>query len=354
MKTETKPADIRLDEAFFDKFFNVQLGEKPADQCSDEKIMSVAISTFWARMVEAQFQAKLWLSRYIKTSGMPAIAEKTGLIRNPGDTLTINRLNLLTADGHLSTTHTLSGQEEQLSPSVMSLSPSRYGNAVCWPHAMPKKVPYELKVAAKDLLGIWAAQRLEQLLLTTAVAGVAAANIIYAGTATSVGTITATDILTADEIRRSWAILSGGNSPSVDGSAGSYIAITHPWCLSDLFADPEWQVAVRWQKEQARGAGSPFTGNFGVWMAVQMMSSTLIASQTTAASPGVDYYETLVLGARALGLAYGLQGQAKMRWLTKVSDWQEQEGVGVDFFTDVGVLQQPSIVVIRSAATNPR
>jgi len=90
----------------------------------------VAISTVWARMVESEFERKLWLSRYIKESGMPAIVQKTGLIREPGDTITINKLNLLTSDGALGTTHTLSGQEEQLSPSVVSLSPSRYGNAV--------------------------------------------------------------------------------------------------------------------------------------------------------------------------------------------------------------------------------
>jgi len=219
---------------------------------------------------------------------------------------------------------------------------------------MPKKVPYELKAAAKDLLGYWAAERLERLLLTIAIAGVAANNIIYSGTATSAATITATDILTADDLRRAWAILSGGNSPAVDGAAGSYIGITHPWCLSDLFMDPEWQNAVRWQKEEAKGAGSPFTGRFGVWMACQMMATSLIAATPTSDSPPTDYYETVVLGARALALAYGLQGQGKMRWLTKVSDWQEQEGVGVDFWADAQVLNQPSIVIIRSAATNPR
>lgn len=178
---------------------------------------------------------------------------------------------------------------------------------------------------------------------------------IYAGTATSAANITQTDVLTADAIKRAWAILSGNSAPSVDGAIGSYIALTHGWAEADLMNDPEWLNAVRYRAEKDKVAGSPFSGRFGTWMDVQVMSTALIEATLSEASPGVEYYETIVLAGRALALAFGLggEGMPRLRWLSKVSDWQEQSGVGTDFYVDTGILNAPSIVRIRHACTSP-
>ena len=351
--TEEKTTSLKLDEQFFAKFFSdVRLGEKPADQCTDEEIMAGAIPKLWSKALEKEFEKRLWLKRYIGKSGFPAIVEKDELLENPGDTIWINKINLLQASGDLGTQHTLSGQEEKLSPSRVGLIPERKGNAICWPHIMTRKVPFDLKNESKDLLAYWAAEKLERMLLASAVTG---GTVIYAGTATSAGTITGTDVLTADAIKRAWAILSGNSAPSVDGAVGSYIALTHGWAEADLMNDPEWLNAVRYRQEKDRVAGSPFSGRFGTWMDVQVMSTALIEPTLNEDSPGTEYYETLVLGGRALALAFGLggEGMPRLRWLSKISDWQEQSGVGTDFYVSTEILNSESVVRIRHAATSP-
>lgn len=156
-KDKNKTTSLKLDEQFFAKFFSdVKLGEKPADQCTDEEIMAGAIPKIWSKVLEKEFEKRLWLKRYIGKSGFPAIVEKSELLENPGDTIWINKINLLTSSGDLGQTHTLSGQEEQLSPSRVGLIPTRKGNAICWPHIMTRKVPFELKSESKDLLAYWA------------------------------------------------------------------------------------------------------------------------------------------------------------------------------------------------------
>lgn len=359
METETeekKTGDLKLDEAFFAKWFghDVRLGEKPADQCTSEELMAGAVPKLWSKVLEKEFQARLWLQRYIAKSGFPAVVEKDELLKNPGDTIWINKINLLTAEGDLGTTHTLESNEETLSPSRVGLIPLRKGNAVCYPFILGsgKRVSFDLKNEVKDLLGRWAAEKLEKMLLTSAASG---GTVIYAGTATSTAGITATDVLTAHSIKRAWAILSGNSAPSVDGAVGSYIALTHPWAQMDLMNDPEWLSAVAYRAEKSKLAGDPFSGRFGTWMDIQVMSTGLIEATMSEDSPGVEYYETIVLGGRALALAFGLGGEGipRLRWLDKISSYQEDLGSGCDFWCDTGILNAPSVVRIRHACTSP-
>ena len=61
METQTKDKDktqtLKLDEQFFAKFFSdVKLGEKPADQCTDEEIMAGAIPKLWSKALEKEFE----------------------------------------------------------------------------------------------------------------------------------------------------------------------------------------------------------------------------------------------------------------------------------------------------------
>ncbi|MBA7496324.1 hypothetical protein ES702_06923 [subsurface metagenome] len=354
IQTKDKTGILKLDEEFFAKFFShdIRLGEKPPDQCTDEEIMAGAIPKIWSKALEKEFEKRLWLSRYIAKTGFPAIVEKSELLENPGDKIWINRVNLLKAQGDLGTNRTLSGNEEQLSLSRVGLMPVRKGNAICWPHIMTRKVPFALKDEAKNLLAYWAAEKFEKLLLTSAASG---GTVIYSGTAVDVNSITATDVLTAHDLKRAWAILSGNSAPSVDGAVGSYIALTHGWAYADLMNDPEWQSAVAYRTEKTKLAGSPFAGRFGTWMDIQVMATALIEAHLSEASPGVEYFETLVLAGRALAVAFGLTGEGlpRLRWLQKVSDWQEQLGSGCDFYIDTGILNSNSIVRIRHAATSP-
>jgi len=343
---EESTQEGKLDQALFDRWFkaDIRLGEKPPDQCTDEEIAKLAIPKVWSMALEKEFQAKLWMREFIGTRPYSGVVRKDELIKKPGDEIFINKLALLKGEGDLGTTHRLESNEERLDIDRVSFVQKRKGIATCWPFILSGKVSFSMKSESKDLIGIWAAQKVDKMLLAAAQR---ATEVIYSGTAQDIFSIQATDTLSANDIKRAHAILSDKDVPGVDGSAASgYVMLTSAFAAMDLKNDPEYLVAVNYL-----GVKNPqFQGKVATWMGVDIRETSLVKGKPTEASPSVMYYESVVFGARALGLAWG----HPFRFLEKVSSYQEDLGIGVDFWLDVGILRPESLVVIRHSVTPPR
>ena len=100
----------QLDEKLWEeKFLNrIDLGERPEDpNIHDESDLASAMPLLWSRTLEVETSEKLNLSPFIGTAIDSAIVEKKEILKTPGQTLYINKIGQLTADGDLGTTHRL-------------------------------------------------------------------------------------------------------------------------------------------------------------------------------------------------------------------------------------------------------
>lgn len=334
---------IKLDEQFFKKHFaDIRLGVRDPDQCTDEEILAGAIPQIWAKEVEREFQEALYWAKFIGTGKYPGVVLKNELIRQPGDRIYINRLNQLTATGVLGTTHTLEGNEEQIAlGDRVALQPERVGNAVCWPIIMERKLNWSIRAEARTLLAEWAASRVDTQIMTEART---TTNILFAGTATSALTITATDTLAANDLTRAMISLNNNKAKPVDGATGEYVALVHPFQLYDLLQDPDWVQAARFDDSKRIWAGY-----VGTYMGVDVLKTGQVNAEANEASPAVTVYDAIVFGARALAIAWGLP----WTWREKISSYGEQAGVGIDAWKDEEILNEDYLFMIQSAATSP-
>ncbi len=334
--------DFKLDEKFFKEHFSdIRLGVKPADQCTDEELLAGAIPQIWAKALEKEFQERLYWAKFTGTGRFPGVVRKDELIRTPGDTIYINRISQLTADGDLGSTHTLEGNEEHLDLGRVALVPVRKGNAVCWNTIGEKQVVFPLRNTAKDLLGDWGARKVDSMVWAEAITTL---NILYAGTASSELTLNATDTLTANDITRGMITLNSNKAQQVDGAEGEYVCLVHPFQLYDLLQDPDWVNAARYDASKRIWAGY-----VGTYMGVDVLKTGQSPTHANEASPPVDVYHAIMFGARWLAIAYGLP----WTWREKVSSYQEQVGIGSDAWIDVEILNPDYGLMIISAATSP-
>ena len=336
--------ELTLNEKFYNEHFaDIQLGLKPADQCTDEEMLAGAIPKIWAKAIEKEFQERLYWAQFTGTGRYPGVVRKDELINKPGDTIYINRISQLSADGDLGATHTLEGNEENLDLTRMSLVPIRKGNAVCWNLIGEKRVNFPLRNTAKELLGDWAARKVDSMIMAEART---CQKGIYSGTATSQLTLQTTDTFTAHDLKRAMIILAANKAQKVDGAAGDYVALLHPYQYFDLLNDPDWLAAVR----QDPASAKLYRGYVGTWMNVDVLMTNQVLGEANEASPAVTGYHAIVFGARALAIAFGLP----WTWREKLSSYGEQSGIGSDAWLDVEILNEDYILMVKSAGTSPQ
>lgn len=222
-------SEVKLDEKFFNQYFaKIDLGVRPPDNAEDEESLAGAIGKLWSLQLETEFAADLWMSALIGTKPRSGIIEKTELTRkHSGDTLHISKAAALSNDGSLGTTHTLVGNEENLDLSQVSFAPARVGNAVKWRSKAEHSVSFDIRVEVKNLLASWAAEAVERRLLA-ACDLCSAANTLYGGTAVSVGSVTPTDVIQAQDLLRLYACLLDSGAKGIQELGGYYALIMHP------------------------------------------------------------------------------------------------------------------------------
>jgi N4-gp56 family major capsid protein len=123
-------------------------------------------------------------------------------------------------------------------------------------------------------------------------------NVSYAGAATGrvddtgVVGLTASDILTIEDIKKAVRKLKRVNAKPINGS---YVAIVHPDIAYDLMNDSEWIDA-----NQYAGSTAIFNGEIGKMYGVRFVETTMAKIWVTTG--GLPVYATLVLAENAFGV----------------------------------------------------
>lgn len=331
---------IEMGEEIYNQMFNIPLGIRD-DQCIDEDELVGAIPKVWARNLEIEFQEQLWWNQFVGTALQDAVIRKDELLRTSGDTIYINRVAQLVNAGDLGTTHLLEADEEKIELTRVALVPVRKGNAMCWTFISERKVTFNMRNVAKQLLSNWAARKVDSMIMDEAIT---TPNVIYSGVGSSKATLTATDTFSAHDLKRLSALLEINKAKGVRGSDGKFICLISPQQGFDLKNDPDWVAAQRYA-----GSERIFKGQIGTYMNLWVLETNQVHTQLNAASPGVRVYYAVAFGARALGMAWG----NPFRWAEKISSYGEMAGIGIDFWLDIELLNSDYIWTCLSAGTDP-
>lgn len=145
-------------------------------------------------------------------------------------------------------------------------------------------------VEATELLGNQAGETLDSVTREVLSGGT---NVQYAGGKTSRVAVTATDVITVEDIYRAVKTLKNANAKKIEGN---YIGLICPDIDFTLMRDPEWIDASKYA-----GSTQLFNGEIGKIGSVRFVETTEAKVFTGAGAAGIDVYSTLILGANAYG-----------------------------------------------------
>ena len=162
----------------------------------------------------------------------------------------------------------------------------------------------------------------------------------------SVDDITATDVLTVDEIKKAVNTLKNANASKINGS---WVAIVHPDAVYDLMKDEEWIEASKYA-----GSDQIFKGEIGKLYGVRFVESTEARIEVNGG--GASVYTTFVLGANAYGTTKvaggGLQTIVKQLGSGGTADPLNQRAtIGWKMIKTAKVLAPEFMVAIEHGAT---
>jgi N4-gp56 family major capsid protein len=133
---------------------------------------------------------------------------------------------------------------------------------------------------------------------------VAGTNVLWAGAATSRVTVASTHVLSANNVRRAKAFLSGRNTPAPTGST-MYVSFIHPDVSYDLQIEAgstaAWNAPHVYSDPSAMYTGE--LGSLGGVRLVENANAKMFADAGVGST--VDVYITLFVGLQALGEAVG-------------------------------------------------
>lgn len=178
---------------------------------------------------------------------------------------------------------------KDLTMSAITATIDQYGDAIGVSDLLSTTTIDPVLVEITQILAEQAAETIDELVRAVLMTGT---TVLYAGAATSVGTITATDILTPNEIRRAVLQLKLNRARKIDGY---YHAIIHPRTEHDLTGSDEWREAQIY----GNGAKGVFDGSLGTLYGVKFWVTDKAYTVADAGAGAVDQFSTIFLGQNA-------------------------------------------------------
>lgn len=318
--------------------------------------LALWIPEMWGRYVYEEARAKHFWERFSgpEGSGMPFIV-KSELLTEPGDVIHISQIAHLSGSGVTGETR-LRGTEEKLSLAEITVTPEWNRHAVSDTAKASKQIMHAFREKAQMALSYWMAGKMDTSAWTairnTSACGFEAAAIdqVFAGTATALDELAATDTFGVSEIRKGSAILESKNIqkvsvPGMPAGEGYYLLFINPWQAYSLKADSEW--ISNHQSASERGATNPlFTGALGEMDGVIVHSTTQCTAADNANSPAASCARAVMVGQEAI--ARGLNED--IVWSEQVDDYDFEHGIGIRAAWQDKVLSSSSVVHIVTAA----
>jgi N4-gp56 family major capsid protein len=276
---------------------------------------SVANKTgFWAENAVQVAYDKIFNWKFNAESLLvPLVDVKPQQVTAPGSSITMF-INQFFDDAAIAASLTPLNEEADVTPDAMpastsvTLTPTEYGKAV----AATEKLNGRTLTPVNPVMAATVAEhckntldRLVETQLRTAT------GTVYAGSATSAGTVTNSDKVTATLIRRQVTKLNAASVPT--RGAGAYLGIFHPDQIHDLREETgsgSWRVPNEYGSSQDK----IWNGEFGLFEGVRFISNPRslwtadkqAGADKDGAGAGTDNYSVYhgyILGAEALAKA---------------------------------------------------
>jgi len=280
----------------------------------------------WSAKLYKEAMRNIFFSRFMGESADSIVQVKTDLTKQKGDAITFPlRMNMTGAGQSGQTGIVLEGKEEALTFYDYTLSLTEYGHAVRARSLIDLQRPaFDLRTEMKDALKDWTSEKLENLLLSAAIASPSSGRVIDK-TAASPGTLSVAYI---QACKRAAQLASPKIRPVKIEGDEYYAMIVHPYASKALKADSDYKQAQMYAN--IRGKSNPlFTGALGVVDGVVLFEydrSSLLYDPTAG-----ECYSVL-FGAQALALGWAI----RPTWNEKLFDYDTIPGVGTKMLLGVG------------------
>ena len=241
-------------------------------------------------------EMKTFYDRVLLRSAEPELVheqfgQKRPIPKNNGKTIEFRKFSTL-GKALTPLTEGVTPNGQSYSVSAITATIAQYGGYISISDMINLTTFDNNQAEAMKMLGSQAGRTKDTLVRDVIAAGT---NVIYANNKTR-KTMTNADKLTIADIKRAVRNLKRQNAPKI---GDSYVAIVHPDTTFDLWNDPEWLDAQKYQHPE-----KIYKGEIGSMFGVRFVESTEAkfwgSSDSTTGDATV--YGTLVLGAEAFGV----------------------------------------------------
>lgn len=304
----------------------------------------------WAQMLEDYLEGRKFLAQWA--------VEVSELQSKPGDKIHIHKKTELSATGDLTETTQLVGNEEQMSFNTVYYEPAERGNAVAWTVQGNSKSIYNLREIAKELLGRWAAKKIDGDLFTSTAL---VSKRLYGGSKATAALVTSSDKLTPTMITKAkWYLASqdvpGWSSMDPDDpnpeARGYYIAVVSPQQLYDFVNHSDYTDAAKVVAIESAKASDRFRG-FQAWWDNVLIYDTTQVSYSTPGGYLAAISRGIMFGQRFMGRATGIYEEGPdFIWYEEVFDYGRTLGVSVRWYDECKLLNSDRGCGLITAATD--
>lgn len=293
--------------------------------------------TFYNRTLLSRLTPNLFYAKY---------GQKKPLPKNEGDTVNFRRFNAL-QPATTALTEGVTPTGSSLSVTAVTAQVAQYGDFVEISDKLDMVGIDPVLTETAEVLGEAAALTVDTVVRNQIINGT---NVIYAGGKASTATLTASDVLTGDEVKKAVRTLRKANAKPHSG--GYYIGIIDPDMAYDLMEDPLWQDVSKYN-----GGEQIMKGEVGKIHGVKFVVTTNTNLHKGGAENKLDIHDALIVGADAYGVV-DVEGGSKPEMIVKdfgsagTSDPLDQRATaGYKLFFTAKRLQELALCRIECAVT---
>ena len=289
----------------------------------------------WRKQLFADVRDNLYMTRFMGSGAQSMIQELEDLSKCPGTNVSFGLGMKLSGTG-ITGDSELEGNEEAMQDYDEDLAIDQLRHAVRLTGNMDeKKNAYNMRTSAKDRLADLWAERIDKEILdklcgkTTSTfsntpTAAAATRSVWAGGQSSTGNVTTAmkmDTKVLDKAKQTAQLASPQIRPLRVGGKEYYIAILHPYDVTNLKQDPVYNQAVREAGE--RGSSNPiFTGAISQYNGIVIHEHEYVY-RTNDGSGSAYVARNVLCGQQAGVFAWGKQ----LKWVEKSFDYGNCWGI---------------------------
>lgn len=301
--------------------------------------MANAIPEVWASDVLVEGEKHQFWKQFEgpQGSGMPII-RKDDLTKMAGDTVHIITVSNLTGSGKTGE-NDLAGYEEKLVVGELAITIARLRHAIRFSRDAIQRSIIDCRTAAKGRLAYWLADKLDVAMFTIATAN--NTYNLYAGNATSVGTLDSADIMSASLLSRIKVKMTTLRAMPIRTQNGNkyFGFVMHTFDEYNLKRDTVFLNART--TAAARGESNPiFTGALNIYDGLILFSADNVPNAANKS-------KCVAFGGEAFARAYGQYPD----WVEEWFDYRNKMGVSTSIvYGDKRAVEANSLVVHTYAA----